>query len=113
MRRSIPEGEGPIIAPENVEIVRKPKAVVASDEAVIATNGESNGTAAIRTTSNGVMGKRKRDADEAGLEEDVEQQRTTKKRGKLEGSGVKDDVILLDDEGAPSAATGAIMIDDD
>ncbi|KAF2463396.1 ubiquitin-activating enzyme E1 3 [Lindgomyces ingoldianus] len=54
-------------------------------------------------SANGVVGKRKRDADEAELEIDL-----VKKRGKVIAVAAEDDIIIVEDSN-----DGAIVIDDD
>lgn len=79
--------------PQNFKVGRKPKSISAPS-----TNGQVNGA----PLANGIVGKRKRDADEAELEE----QHESKKRGKVKPSTLKDELIVLDD-----ASNGAIVID--
>ncbi|OCL14106.1 ubiquitin-activating enzyme E1 3 [Glonium stellatum] len=94
--KSLPEDSKPIHLAEKLDIARKPKP---------STPIETNGHAVAVT--NGVNGKRKRDAAEADLEDDL-----VRKRGKVaEQSSIaaqNGDVIVLDD-----STNGAILIDDD
>lgn len=61
-------------------------------------NGQVNGA----PLQNGIVGKRKRDADDAELEE----QHETKRRGKVRPATPDDDLVVLD-----KASNGAIYID--
>ena len=79
----------PILVPQKFEVGRRPKAPSAPP-----LNGAP--------TQNGVVGKRKRDADEANLED----QHEVKKRNKVQPATTHDDLIVLDDSG-----NGAIVID--
>ncbi|KAI9687726.1 MAG: E1 ubiquitin-activating protein uba2 [Bathelium mastoideum] len=84
----------PIIAPDKMEIPLRPPTTNALGFS--GANGEA---------VDGITGKRKRDADEAALEEEQ-----TKKRGKVveeSVTGLDDDVVLASD-----ATNGAILIDD-
>ncbi|KAF2239006.1 ubiquitin-activating enzyme E1 3 [Viridothelium virens] len=83
-----------IILPEKIEIPLRPPTDLPT------TINGANGEAVV-----GVAGKRKREADEADLEEEQ-----TKKRGKVveEPAAGLDDLVLVDD----SATNGAILIDD-
>ena len=94
--RTLPEDSKPILMPESLKIGRKPR-----------VTGEllPNGFTDAKTAhTNGTGTKRKRDADEAGLDEDL-----ISKRGKVhELPPKKDDPVVLNDTG-----NGAIVIDDD
>jgi ubiquitin-like 1-activating enzyme E1 B len=81
------------------EIPRKQKAFVTNE----AANGEVNG---IMTVPNGVVGKRKRSADEAELENGAQR---SKRLAKMPEAADHDGphLISLDDD------SGAILIDDD
>jgi hypothetical protein len=81
------------------EIPRKPKAFAAKE----AANGEVNG---IMTIPNGVVGKRKRNADEFELENGAQR---FKRLAKMPEAAAHDGphLIVLDDD------SGAILIDDD
>jgi ubiquitin-like 1-activating enzyme E1 B len=92
---SLPDGQSVQLV-DSIDIPKKPKPVC--QEHANATNGDTmiNGS----DLSNG---KRKRTADEAGLEET-----STRKKGKVPMKpGIEDEVILIDDAG-----DGAIVIDD-
>ena len=84
----------PIIVAEKVDIPLRPPT---------STSATANGTNGV--TAEMVTGKRKREADEAGLEEEQ-----TKKRGKVveETATVPDDSVVLVDD----STNGAILIDD-
>ncbi|MCJ1256939.1 E1 ubiquitin-activating protein uba2 [Lignoscripta atroalba] len=94
--KTLPEDSKPILMPESLKIGRKPR-----------VTGEllPNGFTDAKTAhTNGTGTKRKRDADEAGLDEDL-----ISKRGKVhELPPKKDDPVVLNDTG-----NGAIVIDDD
>jgi len=94
--QALPDDSKPILLPDKVDVARKPKRVSEPP-----TNGLANGT----TDGDSVSGKRKRDAEDAGLEDEQ-----VKKRGKVvEPTKSQDkDLILVDDFG-----DGAIVIDDD
>lgn len=94
MNRPLPKGEKPFKLPETVEIARKPKS---------ATRQDSSSSSIVN--GNGDLTARKRDAAEAGLEEDQ-----SRKKGKLaETAEAKEgDAIFVDD-----SSNGAIVIDDE
>ncbi len=79
--------------PQKIEVARKPKLI-----STPSTNGVINRV----PIQNGFVGKRKRDADEADLEE----QEQIRKRGKIQATTTDDDLIVLDD-----SSKGAIVID--
>jgi len=79
--------------PQKIEVARKPKSI-----STPSTNGVINRV----PIQNGFVGKRKRDADEADLEE----QEQIRKRGKIQATTTDDDLIVLDD-----SSKGAIVID--
>lgn len=82
----------PIVAPEKLDIPLKPPTAAA-----LVANGTNGATTEM------AIGKRKREADEASLEEEL-----TKKRGKVaEANALDDNVVLVDD-----STNGAILIDD-
>lgn len=92
----------PIHLAEKLEIPRKPKTAapqtVNGSHDVAVTNGVSG------SLGDGVTGKRKRDATDAGLEDEQ-----IRKRGKVAEEPPKDDdVVVLED-----STNGAIFIDDD
>ncbi|KAI9836434.1 MAG: hypothetical protein M1819_001465 [Sarea resinae] len=100
--QSIPDNIKPIALPAKIEIPRKPEAV---------KEATANGALQEVPEVNGVVsGKRKRDADDAKLDDDIEQ---VKKRGRVIAEEPakttdSDELILVDDAG-----DGAILIDDD
>lgn len=81
------------MVPHTIEVARKPKSLSGPS-----TNGEVNGA----PVHNGLVGKRKRDADEAELDD----QEQIKKRGKIQVPANNDDLVVLDD-----SSNGAILID--
>jgi len=88
---ALPEDSKPIHLPEKLNIARKPKQTPAPE-----TNGHGAAT-------NGT-GKRKRDTNEAGLEDEL-----IRKRGKVAEEATQNgDTVVLDD-----TTGGAIVIDDD
>ena len=94
--RTLPEDSKPIIIPEELVVTRKPRT-----ENGPLSNGLTNGT----THVNGSGTKRKRDADDAGINQDP-----IAKRGKVHEEATKydSDPVFLEDSG-----NGAIVIDDD
>lgn len=92
----LPDDTKPVRLPGKLHIAQKPKTTATP---------EVNGQTAVAT--NGINGKRKRDATEAELEDDL-----IRKRGKVaeepSTSGQNGDAIVLDD-----STGGAIVIDDD
>ncbi|KAJ9648149.1 E1 ubiquitin-activating protein uba2 [Coniosporium apollinis] len=100
--QSLPDDMKPIHLAEKLEIPRKPKTAapqtVNGSHDVAVTNGVSG------SLGDGVTGKRKRDATDAGLEDEQ-----IRKRGKVAEEPPKDDdVVVLED-----STNGAIFIDDD
>ncbi|KAI9871470.1 MAG: E1 ubiquitin-activating protein uba2 [Pleopsidium flavum] len=91
--KALPEESKPILVPQKLEVARKPKSISAPT-----TNGAGNRV----PVQNGFVGKRKRNADEADLDE----QEQTRKRGKLQATTTDNDLIVLDD-----SSNGAIVID--
>jgi len=89
----LPAESKPILVPQKIEVARKPKSI-----STPSTNGVINRV----PIQNGFVGKRKRDADEADLEE----QEQIRKRGKIQATTTDDDLIVLDD-----SSKGAIVID--
>ncbi len=89
----MPAESKPILVPQKIEVARKPKSI-----STPSTNGVINRV----PIQNGFVGKRKRDADEADLEE----QEQIRKRGKIQATTTDDDLIVLDD-----SSKGAIVID--
>ncbi|KAI9828149.1 MAG: E1 ubiquitin-activating protein uba2 [Thelocarpon impressellum] len=92
--KPLPEGAKPIVGPDRLDVARRPRPIV--------TNGQSNGIA-VPAKTNGIPGKRKRDADDNDLAEEQ-----IKKRGKVAEEPTRD-IIVLDDPGS----NGAIVIDED
>ena len=100
--RSLPETSKPLHFSSTPEIARKPKPVALPER-----NGLENGAG----QSNGVLGRRKREPDEA----EVLGERPTKKRVDTATNGPTlkvmastNEAIVIDDSG-----DGAILIDDD
>jgi len=89
----------PISLHADPEIPRKPKALLTNE----ATNGEVNG---VMVQPNGVVGKRKRTADEAELENGEQPSKRPAKMPEANGYDGPH-LIVLDDD------SGAILIDDD
>ncbi|KAI9679506.1 MAG: E1 ubiquitin-activating protein uba2 [Caeruleum heppii] len=102
MDKLLPEDSSPIVAPGKIDIPRR-TALQPTNSEVVDFAVQSNGVAA----TNGIIEKRKRDADEAELDSIAEVQ--LPKRGKLMESRPSDEVVLLEEDGA----NGAIVIDDD
>ncbi|KAI9843529.1 MAG: E1 ubiquitin-activating protein uba2 [Sclerophora amabilis] len=98
--KSISEDSKPLVAPEQIEVPRRPKPV---EKPKTMANGQSNGV----PEPNGTSGKRKRDAEDTDeLGEQI------KKRGKvIEDSTSSKDTAAIILDNVPS--NGAIMIDDD
>ena len=89
----------PVSLHADPEIPRKPKALLTNE----ATNGEANG---VMVQPNGVVGKRKRNADEAELENGEQRSKRPAKMPEANGYDGPH-LIVLDDD------SGAILIDDD
>lgn len=92
--RSLPKDSKPLKLAEHISIARKPKSAASQDASNNSSfvNGNSDAT------------KRKRDADEAGLEEDQ-----SRKKGKLaEPSEASNGTAIFVDD----TSDGAIVIDD-
>ncbi|KAF2261929.1 ubiquitin-activating enzyme E1 3 [Lojkania enalia] len=97
--KSLEQDTKPINLSEKIKIPTKPKAAPPAEAngGALAPNGR------IHSVMNGTAnGKRKRDANEAGLEDEL-----ATKRGKVAASA-DDDIVIVDD-----ATDGAILIDDD
>jgi ubiquitin-like 1-activating enzyme E1 B len=94
-------GTMPIHLPAKLKIGTKPKVSTPAPE----TNGNGHTPPILNGSANGATnGKRKRDADEAGLEDDL-----VKKKGKVAAKPAEnDDIVELD-----GSDDGAIVIDDD
>ena len=100
LNRSLPSDSKPLHLVSMPEIARKPKPPVSAEQ-----NGLATGVAST-STSNGILGRRKRDSDVAEIMDEP----PTKKRV---GATVKsipgqEEAIVIDDAG-----DGAIVIDDD
>jgi len=89
----------PISLHADPEIPRKPKALLTNE----LTNGEANG---VVVQPNGVLGNRKRKADEAELENGEQRSKRPAKMPEANGYDGPH-LIVLDDD------SGAILIDDD
>jgi len=99
----LPEDSPAVVLAEKPELPKRPKqAKAVNGIAEPVTDGAINNVAQANGETGGI--KRKRDADEVGLEDEQ-----ARKRGKVPEEANGDDVVVLDDTGSG----GAIVIDDD
>ncbi|KAI9803370.1 MAG: E1 ubiquitin-activating protein uba2 [Piccolia ochrophora] len=95
--KTLPPDSKPIVAPEKLEIGRRPKATPVPDTT---PNGYANGVLPV----NGAHSKPKRTAAEAQLDDDLVEHVDKKRRS---NRAEADDVVVLDDE-----SNGVFVIDD-